>query len=91
MAKKSDRQQCSDDWMEHITYLDKMKYDRICIQKAIDLIVKWGGVDGAHHKDWVLDQVVRILAGTDYARVVREAKAGEDGPNTYEWDTGIAP
>jgi phage terminase large subunit-like protein len=24
----------------------------------------YGGYDGAHHKDWVLDQVARILKGT---------------------------
>lgn len=60
-------------------------------QKAIDLIVEYGGIDGAHHKDWVLDQVVRVLAGERYEDVVREATAGEDGPDTYEWNEGIAP
>jgi len=39
----------------------------------------------------VLDQVVRILAGERYAEVVREACDGEDGPHTYEWDTGTPP
>ena len=69
---------------------------------ARDFIVEWGGVDGAHHKDWVLDQVVRILCGgeqvggritatDDYRRVVAEAKAGVDGPETYPWEEGIAP
>ena len=24
----------------------------------------YGGVDGAHHKDWTMDQVVRITLGT---------------------------
>ena len=27
----------------------------------------------------------------EYNKLVADAKAGEDGPNTYEWDTGIAP
>jgi molybdopterin biosynthesis enzyme MoaB len=58
---------------------------------AIDLIVQYGGTDGAHHKDWVLDQVVRKLAGDNYEQVVKGACAGEDGPNTYTWDCGIAP
>lgn len=61
------------------------------IMLAIDMIVRHGGHDGAHHKNWVLDQVVRILAGDDYTRVVAEACAGPDGPNTYTWDVGIPP
>jgi hypothetical protein len=60
-------------------------------KKAIDFIVEWGGVDGAHHKDWTLDQVVRILAGEQYDEIVAEAKKGEDGDETYSWECGIAP
>jgi hypothetical protein len=40
---------------------------------------------------WVLDQVVRILTGDDYEQWVTDAKDGEDGPNTYDWDEGIPP
>ena len=58
---------------------------------ALDLIVRYGGIDGAHHLRWVLDQVVRTLAGDRYQDVVDDACAGEDGPNTHEWDVGIAP
>ena len=61
------------------------------ISRALELIVSYGGIDGAHHKDWVLDQVARVLAGDDYDRMVAEAKAGEDGPETYGWDVGIPP
>lgn len=61
------------------------------ITAAIDIAVKYGGIDGARHKDWVIDQMVRILAGDDYDRIVAEAKAGEDGPDTYAWEEGIAP
>lgn len=60
-------------------------------RRAIELAVRCGGIDGAHHKAWVIDQMVRILAGDEYENVVRDAKAGEDGPDTYEWDEGIAP
>ncbi len=59
-------------------------------QKALDFIMEWGGIDGGHHKQWVLDQLVRILAD-DYDAWVVEAKAGEDGPESYDWDEGIAP
>jgi hypothetical protein len=61
------------------------------IAAALDLIRSYGGIDGAHHKDWVLDQVVRALTGDGYAEWVRETKAGEDGPDTYNYDEGIAP
>lgn len=61
------------------------------IDYAIELAVRYGGIDGAHHKMWVIDQMVRALAGDDYARIVAEACDGEDGPDTYEWDVGIAP
>jgi hypothetical protein len=82
---------------------------------AIDLAVQYGGIDGDHHKAWVIDQMVRELTecpkvkasaidcnglpysfdelgeSEEYKRVVREAKAGEDGPDSYDWNTGIAP
>ena len=61
------------------------------IEKAIELAVRYGQIDGAHHRVWVIDQIVRVLAGNDYARVIREAKAGADGANTYSWDEGIPP
>jgi hypothetical protein len=43
-------------------------------------------VGGEWHKQWVLDQVVRILAGRGYEQWV-EARV-RDG---YTWDTGVAP
>ena len=61
------------------------------IEQAIDLAVQYGGIDGAHHKSWVIDQLVRALAGEEYEALVANAKAGEYGPDTYEWDEGIAP
>lgn len=65
--------------------------DRERIEKAIDLAVRYGGFDGGHHKAWTIDQMVRALAGDDYAQIVRNACAGDEGPDTYEWDTGIPP
>lgn len=61
------------------------------VQKAIDLIFQYGGIDGSHHKQWTLDQALRILAGDRYDALVKEACAGDDGPDTYEWDVGIPP
>jgi hypothetical protein len=63
------------------------------INEALDLIIQYGGTDGSHHKQWVLDQVVRILVGDEesYEGWLEEYQDGESGPHTYEWDEGIAP
>ena len=61
------------------------------INLAIKLAVRFGGIDGDHHKAWVIDQMVRALTGADYDKIVADAKAGEDGPDSYGWDEGIAP
>ena len=60
------------------------------INNALDMIQDHGGIDGGHHKQWVLDQLVRILA-IDYGGWVDAYQQGEDGPETYEWGEGIAP
>lgn len=33
------------------------------IAKALEFMVKYGGIDGEHHKSWVIDQAVRALTG----------------------------
>lgn len=71
-------------------------------QKALEIACRYGGIDGAHHKTWAIDQMVRALTGCpeadevqgeseEYLEFVRTAKDGEDGPDTYGWDEGIAP
>jgi len=87
-------------------------------QAALNLIISYGGIDGSHHKDWVMDQVVRVLTNCEmvietgesqdengkytfyyeslgeseeYKELIRKAKDGEDGPDTYSWEVGIAP
>lgn len=84
------------------------------VDKAIQIGVRYGRVDGDHHKMWVIDQMIRALTGCpmvkklattggneyeyedqgeseEYKNTVREACAGEEGPDTYSWDCGIAP
>lgn len=91
------------------------RQDKPDVSAALEVAVRFGGVDGDHHKAWVIDQMVRALTGCplaeraavdvngvaytyqDYAesetylKLVRDAKAGEDGPETYSWNEGIAP
>ncbi len=61
--------------------------------EILRLIESYGGIDGSHHKQWILDQIVRIICHSknDYYLWLQLYEEGEDGPNTYEWDTGIAP
>ena len=85
------------------------------IERALEYAIQYGGIGGAHHKDWVIDQMVRALTncpiitetakdceGNDYQYesqgesqeyidLVDDAKDGEEGPNTYDWEVGIAP
>lgn len=68
------------------------------IKRALSLAIQFGGIDGAHHKTWVIDQMVRALTGCkgkvasrEYRQLVADACAGDDGPDTYSWDVGIAP
>jgi hypothetical protein len=85
------------------------------IKKALEIAVEYGGVEDTHHKDWVIDQMVRALTGCpilqrevidnggirrnckvqgeseEYVELVKRACDGEDGSDTYNWPTGIAP
>ena len=45
---------------------------------------------GYNHKAWVIDQMVRVLAGDRYDDIVRDACDSEEGPDIYEWDCGVA-
>ena len=66
------------------------------ISHALDLAFSFGQTDGAHHKAWVIDRMVRALLLDDgddaeYQHAIESYCKGEDGPNTYEWDKGVAP
>lgn len=102
---------------ETILDVNQTKYQAYTAQDWILLwIEKYGGIDGDHHKTWVLDQIARIIHGTkviiklakwddgqqeyrftldepsvQYDQWVANVCDGEDGANTYDYDTGIAP
>lgn len=67
------------------------------VKGALEEIVLSAGFDGAHHKDWVIDQVVRKLTGDKYEDFVKAYETPivySDAPGDYaqqEWLEGIAP
>lgn len=68
------------------------------IKRALEIAHNHGGTDGAHHKQWMIDQMVRALTGcagkevsSEYVQWAKDRMDGEDGPNTYDWDTGTPP
>ncbi len=59
------------------------------IAKAAAVIAGYGMTDGAHHKQWCLDQVLRaMLTNEQYATLVARMNAH---PDCASWDVGIAP
>jgi phosphatidylserine/phosphatidylglycerophosphate/cardiolipin synthase-like enzyme len=65
---------------------DPIKAKAESLQKSIEaaLVVAEDAIyEGDHHRMWVIDQMVRILAGDNYEQWVLEREG--------EWDTGIAP
>jgi hypothetical protein len=63
------------------------------VKDALQIAHAYGGCDGAHHKMWTIDQMVRVLlgGGAAYRRWVTAYQRGEDGPETYLWDEGTPP
>jgi hypothetical protein len=61
------------------------------IRDALEVADRYGGIDGAQHKQWVIDQMVRLLAGARYEQWVRQHNTGPTGPEDYCWEEGCAP
>lgn len=58
------------------------------IEEAADLAYRYAGIDGAHHKQWVIDQMLQKLLGTGYDDWVLRWESEDEGST---WDKGIAP
>lgn len=61
--------------------------DKEKVSKALDLIFTYGGIDGSHHKDWLIDQLARTLTQEGYDDWVANYENGDE----YTWETGVAP
>jgi hypothetical protein len=63
----------------------------VAIEKALEIAFMYGQIDGDHHKAWVIDQMVRALAGDDYDAWVSTYRGYPEDLEQYTWDEGIAP
>ena len=71
----------------------KLRQKQRDVAGVLEIIFLYGLTDGAHHKQWVLDQVVKILAGNHYDDWVKDhnGQIDSDGETEYKWDVGIPP
>lgn len=58
------------------------------VDEALNCAFNYAGIDGAHHKDYCIDQMVRALTGDKYRQWAKDFEAGVDGPQTYCWEVG---
>jgi hypothetical protein len=66
------------------------------ITAAMEIITRYGAIDGEHHKQWCLDQVAReLLEVHDYEKWIEEMRGDWDEENQEfeycDWDEGIPP
>ncbi|SON55798.1 hypothetical protein HDIA_2257 [Hartmannibacter diazotrophicus] len=52
------------------------------VERALQMAIRYGGIDGDRHKAWVIDQMVRAL--TDCPMVEKSALDVNDNPYNYE-------
>ncbi len=63
------------------------------LEKIEELVAEGASIDGAHHKQWYFNEIIKVITETDkkYKKWVEKYESGSDGPQTYIWDEGIAP
>jgi hypothetical protein len=62
------------------------------IAAAVDLIERCGWIEGEHHRQWLLDQVLRALLAEGYDAWVAAYNAPDaDGEAGLPWEVGIPP
>ena len=61
------------------------------IEKALSFAWRYSQIDGAHHKMWVIDQMVRALLGEEEYKQWIERYETPDGEDYWVWDVGVAP
>lgn len=61
------------------------------IEAAMKVVDQYAMTDGAHHKQWVIDQIVRALTSDGYEDWVGDYNAYAEQGDYSPWDAGIAP
>lgn len=59
--------------------------------EALELLFRYGQLKDSREKDWLIDQVVRRLAGNHYEDFVDIYSFDEDFGNSYSWSQGESP
>lgn len=67
-------------------YLESKRHGTL-LERIAAMIIDIGDTDGAHHKQWVLDQCLKLAAGEAYTTMT----AIYFDLTGQEWDRGIAP
>ncbi len=83
-------QQLQEDIITHCDGLPQQLIDNLCNIVAdyhrkssiVALIMEYGYIGGAHHKQWLIDQILRIALKDEYEAFIKEFEC---------WDAGIAP
>lgn len=52
--------------------------------EIVALILEYGWIDGSHHKQWLIDQILRVASGAKYEGIVSSFFEND-------WDEGVAP
>lgn len=63
----------------------------VAFEAAMALIVDYGMIDGTHHKQWLLDQIVRTILGEYYDLWLASYNESAKNNNCDLWDQGIEP
>ena len=61
------------------------------VNMAARVAMRFGSIDGAHHKQWVIDQMLRSILGTKDYEAWCERMVSIPGYENDPWDKGIAP
>ena len=59
-------------------------------EEVLNLIKSYAMVNSVENYQWILDQIVQILA-EDYNEFIAEYSDGDDGPFTFTWEKGKPP
>lgn len=69
----------SNNMAKYLGEFDTDVYDKMSKTELIMLYVtSYGGIDGDHHKTWVIDQVARIALGTKVIHKIAKWDNGEE-------------